>query len=501
MRAGTAGARVGWWVSWGVAQGALLLGCGGSAAGFPEADAAGLDAGAGDVGAIPEDDTAAPVEDTPPPVDPPWSKDLVELAVPCADTPEQVYLAPVGPVGDAQRGEIVRCTVDGLRDAADVRAKVGDRDDTSKASALRYVRIAYRTRRGDGRPGIGTARVMLPVSPAPGPLPVVVAAHPSEGLADQCAPSRDEGKLNEIATPLAARGWPVIAPDFAGLGNEGTQGYLDNRDTGQSTLDAARALRRLLRPGAFSDKVVMTGYSQGGGAVLSAQALARTYGAGGTLVGVAAFAPQWPTRPNSFGFVDLLQKPDALTISFGITKPVVAVLRTYAWFANVGEGHGLGIPGPTRATISDSVDNLCLVAFGGALQGAALRVRDFFDDGLRTGLLACFADPKASACSGAARAYHSFLVGNHLTADPKGAKILYVQGGADTIMPPAEEAACNVRKLRAEGAAPQVCWDALALHSNVVDRNVRTAMDWLAAVVAGTPLPTCASAELPSCTP
>lgn len=484
------------------AFGGFGAGCGGSA----EGQFAMADTGAPAEEAAPAEDTAAPdvaEEDSPPPdtAPPPWTKDLVDLAAPCTDTPEQVYLAPVGPVSDDQRGEIVRCAADGVRDVADVRAKIGDRDDTKGASALRYFRIAYRTRRGDGRPGIGTARVMVPVSPAKGPLPVVVAAHPSEGLADQCAPSRDEGKLNEIATPLAARGHVVIAPDFAGLGNEGTQGYLDNRDTGQSTLDAARALRRLLRPGAFSEKVVMTGYSQGGGAVLSAQALARSYGAGGTLVAVAAFAPQWPTRPNSFGFVDLLGKPDALTISFGITKPVVAVLRTYAWFANVGADHGLGIPGPNRSSISSSVDNLCLVAFGGALQGAALRVRDFFDDGLRTGLLACFADPKAAACAGAAKAYHAFLVGNHLTSDPKGAKILYVQGGADTIMPPAEEAACNVAKLRAEGAAPEVCWDALALHSNVVDRNVRFAMDWLAARVDGTTAPTCASAELPTCTP
>ncbi len=344
-----------------------------------------------------EDTGSAPVEDaTPETAPPPWTPDLVDLAMPCTDTAEQVYLAPVGPTSDAARGDVVRCTVDGTWTVADVQAKIGGKDDTSKASALKIVRIAYRTRRGDGRPAIGTARVYLPSTPRPGPLPVVVSAHPSEGLADGCAPSRDEGKMNEVATPLGARGYAVIAPDFAGLGNEGTQGYLDNHDTGYSTLDAARALRKLLKPGAFSAKVAMNGYSQGGGAVLSAQALARTYGVDGELVAVAAFAPQWPTRLNSFGFVDLLKQPDALTISFGITKPVVAVLRTYAHFANATGDHGAGIPAATRSSISNSIDNLCLVAFGGALQGSALRVRDFFDDGLRTGLLACVADPKAA---------------------------------------------------------------------------------------------------------
>lgn len=488
---------------WGIFVLGACVGCGGSAAGeFVGAADAGDETVSVDRAPPAEDTGVEPVEDAAPETaPPPWTPDLVDLAAPCSDTAEQVYLAPVGPTSDAARGDVVRCTVDGTWTVADVQAKIGGKDDPSKASALKIVRIAYRTRRGDGRPAIGTARVYLPVTPRPGPLPVVVSAHPSEGLADGCAPSRDEGKMNEVATPLGARGYAVIAPDFAGLGNEGTQGYLDNRDTGYSTLDAARALRKLLKPGAFSAKVAMNGYSQGGGAVLSAQALARTYGVDGELVAVAAFAPQWPTRLNSFGFVDLLKQPDALTISFGVTKPVVAVLRTYAYFANATGDHGAGIPAVTRSSISNSIDNLCLVAFGGALQGSALRVRDFFDDGLRTGLLACVADPKSAGCAGAAKAYHAFLGQNHLKADPKGARVLYVQGGADTIMPPAQEAACNVAKLRAEGVVPQLCVDGVALHSNIVDRNIAFGMDWISAAVAGTALPTCAATELPACTP
>jgi hypothetical protein len=243
---------------------------------------------------------------------------------------------------------------------------------------------------------------------------------------------------------------------------------------------------------------VMLGYSQGGGSVLSAQALAKSYGADGELVAVAGFAPQWPTRMNSFGFLDLLQSPDAYTISLGYTKPVVAVMRTYGWFANSGRDPAGGIPATKRSGITSSLESMCLVAFGGSLQSQATRVRDFIDEDLRLGLLACENSLQNPSCVGVAREYHAFLTSNHLAADPSGAKILYLQGQLDTVMPVAEEAACNVKKLRADGANVTVCSDSGASHANIVERNIKTAITWVEATLYGGALPTC-SDSLPTC--
>lgn len=440
---------------------------------------------------LPEADSAPEEVEVAPP---PWSPALVELAAPCDDGSEDVYRAPST---SGKNGDILRCAPDETLDLAATRARLAD-TAVDATTGVRQLRVAYRTQRSDGARAASTARVYLPLTPRPGPLPVVVIGHPSEGVADGCAPSRRADTLKEIALPFAARGYAVIAPDLPGLGNEGTQAYLDNREQGYALLDGARALRALLRDGAFDEGVVMAGYSQGGGAVLAAQALAGTYGAGGALRAVIAFAAQYPTRLESFGFVELLRRPDDLTIAHGYSKPVVALLRTYAWFANTGRDPRAGIPEAKRAGLGAAIESMCLIPLGGAMQAQAPRVRDFLDDELRRGLLACIASKADVACTGVAREYHAFLTQNHLAADPKGAPILYVQGLLDTVMPAAEEGACNVKKLRAESAPLTVCTDGGATHANAPQRNVKHAMAWLEATLAGIAPPPCTDA-LPTC--
>jgi len=475
-----------------------VVGCGG---GVEEATPANVPADSGRMN-LAENDTAPPVvEDDSAPVEPadaappPWSAELVDLARDCADATEDVYRAPAP--SSAAKGDVLRCAPEVTNDLAKTKSLlIGT--DVEATTGVRQLRVAFRTQRSNGSAAASTARVYLPTTPKAGPLPVVVIGHPSEGLADSCAPSKREDTMKEIALPFAARGYAVIAPDLPGLGNEGTQAYLDNREQGYAILDGARALRKLLKSGAFSSKIVLAGYSQGGGAVLSAQSLARTYGADGEVAVVASFAAQWPTRLESFGFVDLLKRPDDLTIALGYTKPVVAVLRTYGWFANSGRLAAGGIPAEKRDTLTSAIESLCLIPFGGAVQARAPRVRDFVDEELRVGLLACIASTTDPKCTGAAREYHEFLVKNHLAADPKGAPILYVQGLLDTVMPVAEEAACNVAKLAAEGAPLTVCTDSMATHANVVQRNIADVLPRIETLLAGGSVNDCEN-KLPVC--
>ena len=60
----------------------------------------------------------------------------------------------------------------------------------------------------------------------------------------------------------------------------------------------------------------------------------------------------------------------------------------------------------------------------------------------------------ASGCAGVGRDFYQYVRSNYETwagGDPAGAPVLYVQGMLDTIMPPAQEAACNVQRLQRAG--------------------------------------------------
>jgi hypothetical protein len=220
---------------------------------------------------------------------------------------------------------------------------------------------------------------------------------------------------------------------------------------------------------------------------------------------VIVFAPEWPTRMNSFGYVDLLSNPTELTIQHGISDPVVAVLRQYAYGAlHVDPTHATdSFPAANRAGIGTAVMSLCEKELGGYLQGVALHVGDFLDDTFRQTLLACVNGPVdgGPGCDEPVHTYFTFLQDNVLTADAAGPPLLFVQGLLDTVMPPGREAACTIAKLQAEGVSPQVCTDASALHTTVVPRNADLALAWGQAILAGTAPPSCSAAGLPACAP
>ncbi len=455
-------------------------------AGAPDAgepDAAVPDAGAEDAGAP---DAGVPGADAP--------------ALACDDAEGLVWGDPAAPLSaDAgARGEVLRCAFEVDVSAAEIAVAMPQLSNPS--GAHRYL-LQYQTTRGNGAPGFSSARVWLPATPRPGPLPVVVIAHPSQGLADTCAPTKTAPTHTDLALYWVARGYPVIAPDYPGLGTTGVQGYVDNRDTGQALLDAARALRKLMAPGTFDARVAMLGYSQGGGGVLSAQALEKSYGSGGTLAAVAALAPEWPTRRDSFGLLTMLRHPDDLSIQYGYTKPVVAAQLLYSYFTNyLGPTHAAdGFPHDHRGDISLSVESLCLVPFGGWLEATELRVSDWADDGARTSLLACDSDPSGAGCVEPGKSLLAWLDANRVAPDPAGAPVLYVQGLLDTVMPATEEAACNVPYLSQAGVDLTFCADSLATHTDVVPRNADFAVRWAEARLWGTPVPTCNDAPLAPC--
>jgi len=418
-------------------------------------------------------------------------------AVPCTDTPAAVYAAT--PHAGAPLGTILACAPDPKLDVGALPGMVGS--GVMVTSAVAQFRIAYQTRDGAGMPAVSTARVYLPSTPRARPVPIVVAAHGSVGLADGCTPSTDVDA--SLPLPYAARGFAAIAPDLAGLGNAGTQDYLDNHAQGWQVLDGARALRALMAPGIAAQDLIVTGYSQGGGAALSAHSLIHADGPGaGHLVATVVYAPEWPIRLASFGYIGILRDPTQLTIFTGLSNSSVAVMRQYAFLEDhVATGHGKdSAPSQFRAGLETSIQSQCLVALGGWIQTQMLHTGDLIDPTLRTGLLACVdALGPGAGCTGDAAAYYDFLMHNHLAADPTAGPVLIVQGLLDQIMPPANEAACVKDKLAGAGVDVDTCVISDASHTTIMDHHAE-GVAWAESVLAGGIRTECDQAnQLPAC--
>lgn len=468
----------------------FLLGCSGpmelaDASPDPGArDAGPLDAGA---------DAAAAAEDAGPPPPPP-------LPLACDDAVGDVYLTPsdLPPGTAADRGALVRCAREGWLSPSELASRLarGGVQGIVPRTGAHVYRIAYRTTRrdpGGESPALGTAWALIPDTRRDAPSPAAVVAHGTAGVADVCAPSRHPASGDSLVVPWAARGWPVIAPDYAGLGNDGIQGYGDNDDTARSVLDAARALARLAPEGTLSGRFVLSGHSQGGGAVLSSQALSGTYGAGLDLALVIPFAPGWPTGRDVNGY-----RFPALSTSFGGGAPAaIGAIFLYAWHARAyGDARaGEGFPSWSRDAIVAALGRDCIYELALSIPRAAPTFGDLVAPALRVGLVDC-ADGRE--CTGTARELWEFMGANILRGARTGPPILAFAGTADTLAPPAE-IACIARHLEADGLRPRVCVDT-STHFDILGRNAAYAIDHAEAVLAGVEPPTCpTSVPLPPC--
>jgi pimeloyl-ACP methyl ester carboxylesterase len=150
--------------------------------------------------------------------------------------------------------------------------------------------------------------VSIPKGTAPKQgFPVVTYAHGTTGIADSCAPSRDTGPssgANEADTGIAPLlntwikdGYAVVRTDYEGLGTPGVHPYLIGRSEGYGVLDIVLAARQL--SSSLSNRIVISGHSQGGQAALWASSLAPKYTPSLKLLGTLAFAPQSHTAAEA----------------------------------------------------------------------------------------------------------------------------------------------------------------------------------------------------------
>jgi acetyl esterase/lipase len=154
-------------------------------------------------------------------------------------------------------------------------------------------RFLYRSTGPKGEPIPVSGSIFIPSGPAPaGGRHVIAWAHPTSGVAPDCAPSLypDRAGLIWNLRDMLSEGYVVVATDYPGLGTDGIHPYLIGESEGRAVLDSVRAARHLARNGT-SNRFAVWGHSQGGHAALYTGEIAKRYAPELELVGVAAAAP------------------------------------------------------------------------------------------------------------------------------------------------------------------------------------------------------------------
>ena len=158
------------------------------------------------------------------------------------------------------------------------------------AGGRRIYRVMYLSESIAGGPIAVSGLVALPEGD--GTDRVVLAwAHGTTGIADSCAPSKNElGVVSQVLDLLLQRGWIVAATDYEGLGTPGRHPYIAGVSEGRSVLDAARAATQLPRAGA-GERTLVWGHSQGGHAAMFAAELTEDWTPEREVLGTVAGAP------------------------------------------------------------------------------------------------------------------------------------------------------------------------------------------------------------------
>ncbi|MCC6901743.1 MAG: alpha/beta fold hydrolase [Polyangiaceae bacterium] len=418
----------------------------------------------------------------------------LETTLACTDSPDSVWATPVT-AGD--RGEVLGCAELGPLDASEVATRLQAVPEADVAGGVRRFLIAYRTERDKGEPGVGSALVYLPEKPRRGALPAVVGAHGTTGLADACAPSHssDHPYLDSLVVSWAAAGLPVIAPDYAGLGTAGVQGYANFPDTGRSVLDSARALRRLVGSDRVSEQSIFFGHSQGGGAALAAAAYSNET-PDVKVSAIVSFAGVWVY----LSFVEALR---LTSVSMKGLRGAVAT-TLYADLANIADDEsqaGAAFHPSIRPFVTEKTGTLCYPELVPALDAATTgyvppaTMGEFVDPDFRTGVLDCADDGK---CAGLPGKWAQRQKENDPHVDPS-VPILYLAGDADTELKPSQ-ASCFFGRLVDDGAAPVECVYPGEDHQGIVPNSTGFAIDWATAAVRGAAPPACpADGALPNC--
>ena len=324
----------------------------------------------------------------------------------------------------------------------------------AKAYRILYVSLNHRGQK------IGVSGMaMVSTFPNNGaPRPVVAWAHGTTGVARKCAPSR---RSDPLAVPgakdMIVKGYTLVATDYPGLGTEGQVPYLIGTGEAQAVLDSVKAIRFLPEAEA-GNKYVLWGHSQGGHAALFAAALARSYAADLSLVGVATAAPA-----TNLG---VLLDDDINTIS----GRILAAMTLLSWSRSFGLPLD-GLVNDSTIKIIQHIDKHCVDDLGGEL-GALSAEQDLGAKFLNY-------DPDSR------QPWRGVIAANSPSGLSIGVPIFIAQGGQDALVLPSVtkdfvSALCREGKSVSYVTIPQ------ADHAMIADKSAGAAVSWMDSRFKGT---------------
>jgi len=409
------------------------------------------------------------------------------LGATCADEPSAIY--DVALPAAAVKGDVLGCAYDRKISVAEMQAHFQGTVPPI-TTAVYKLRLAYVTERGPGERQITSAALFVPEVRRGDPPPLVVAGHGSVGLADACAPSREDpqGFLTDFRTQiytLAGDGWVVLAPDFPGLGTAGPTTWQLSLDEGHALLDGTRAARRLARAGFFSEKNAIVGHSNGGHAALSAQAFAADYGTEGSVEAVLVWAPLWISN----GAWGALTTPLAASL---VTPAFMSMTLMYFY------GHGMALDGGTDGVfLADQQDAIASLLEGGCWQRVTRAETGPPSIGISTGpdgfVSEFITEVGTCALSGTscdsptAMTWRARWAADRPPPDPAIPIVLW-QGAADDFLTPAFQQ-CGIDRLVGQGADLTLCVSAQGDHGSVMPRSAEWVHQYLAARLLAGPEP------------
>ena len=213
-----------------------------------------------------------------------------------------------------------------------VAEKAYQKDSLEQASKIQI--MTYLMPNVLGQKTKATAMVMFPktAQPAAG-WPVVVWAHGTTGVGDECAPSNNllNSNFEILANSLLKEGYVIVAPDYEGLGVKGIHPYLHLSSAAQSAIHAIKSVHQAY-PSRLNKSWMSVGQSQGGHASLG---IAQYANNDPYYKGAVATAPA-----SSLGYIITQVAPKAISAieiqNRDLAIAIYSELLAYAAYTGVG---------------------------------------------------------------------------------------------------------------------------------------------------------------------
>jgi len=244
---------------------------------------------------------------------------------------------------------------------------------------------------------------------------------------------------------------------------------------------------------------VLVGHSQGGHSVLSALALAETYGVEGTLAGVGVYAPLWLSQ-RSWGAI--LDKELAFSRNYTITN-LGAASSVSVWYHYTqaelldGPGEGIKLFTPAKqAAVKKFIDEACWGELK-TLEDNATYAYELFEPAFTQSVGFPATGLGGGCTNGTCEKWLARYSADrpHLTGKAATTPIYLAYGLKDTTIDPGRMA-CALDRLKADGAKLTVCVDAEAGHGSILDTAGERVSDWIASLTLGGAAPAaCAQNE------